>query len=249
MSLNSTRGIQLYQCMNLNKVLLAGRLTREVELHYTPKATPVVEIGVAINRFFTSNDGQKKEETTFVDVTLWSRQAEIAQRYLHKGSPVFIEGRLQLDTWEDKQSCQKRFRLRVVGENMQLLGSKEGAAATPREPVPGQTRVPQASTTIPSGRGAGVPDPDLDAKPRLGKPAFASSAEPGKPATPTETRAAGFLAILTSSLLSDELKATHQTDDRDHARTGSRRRRRARTLRYSPHYFALPLRAFAYEAF
>jgi single-strand DNA-binding protein len=147
---------------NLNRVLLMGNLTRDPDLRYTPKGTPLAEIRLAINRAWTE-EGQKHEEVTFVDVILWNRLAEIAQQYLHKGSPVLIEGRLQLDTWEDKQTGQKRSRLRVVGENMQLLGSKEGAAAPPREPVPGQTRVPQASTTIPSGRGAGVPDPDLDA--------------------------------------------------------------------------------------
>jgi len=146
---------------NLNRVLLIGNLTREVDLRYTPKGTPVAEITLAINRVSKSEDGTKREEATFVDVTLWARLAEIADKFLRKGSPVFIEGRLQLDTWEDKQTGQKRSRLRVVGENMQLLGSKEGAAS-PKEPVPGESRVPQASTTIPSGRRAGVPDPDLD---------------------------------------------------------------------------------------
>ena len=139
-----------------------GNVVRDVETLITPKGRTLSNIILAINRVWTE-EGQKHEEVTFVDVTLWGRTAEVAQQYLRKGNPVFIEGRLQLDTWEDKQTGQKRSRLRVVGENMQLLGSKEGAAATPREPVPGQTRVPQASTTIPSGRGAGVPDPDLDA--------------------------------------------------------------------------------------
>jgi single-strand DNA-binding protein len=74
-------------------------------------------------------------------VTLWGRTAEVAKQYLKKGSPIFIKGRLQLDVWE--QGGQKRSRLRVIGENMQLLGGKEDAAATPREPVSGQTRVPQ----------------------------------------------------------------------------------------------------------
>ena len=146
---------------SLNKVFLIGNLTREVELTYSPKGTPIAALGLAVNRVWTDEENRKHEEATFVDVTLWARLAEIADKYLRKGSPVFIEGRLQLDTWEDKQSGQKRSRLRVVGENMQLLGSKEGAAA-PKEPVPGESRVPQASTTIPSGRRAGVPDPDLD---------------------------------------------------------------------------------------
>jgi single-strand DNA-binding protein len=78
---------------NLNRVFLLGRTTRDPEIRYTPKGVPVVELGLAINRTW-SEDGQKHEETTFVDVTLWGRTAEIAQQYLRKGSPVFIEGRL-----------------------------------------------------------------------------------------------------------------------------------------------------------
>ena|SRR6516165_5844549 len=119
--------------MNLNKVMIAGNLTRDPELRYTPKGTAVAELGLAINRVFSDDQGVKKEDATFVDVTLWGRTAEIARQYLHKGSPVFIEGRLQLDTWEGKESGQKRSRLRVVGENMHLLGSKGDTAAATRE--------------------------------------------------------------------------------------------------------------------
>jgi single-strand DNA-binding protein len=129
--------------MNLNRVLLIGNLTRDPELRHTPKGTAVAELGLAINRAWTDEQNVKREETTFVDITLWGRTAEIAQQYLHKGSPVFIEGRLQLDTWDDKQTGQKRSRLRVVGEKMQLLGSKEASAATPpRSPVPDPGRGP-----------------------------------------------------------------------------------------------------------
>ncbi|MEM8955973.1 MAG: single-stranded DNA-binding protein [Verrucomicrobiota bacterium] len=112
---------------SLNKVMLIGNLTRDPEVRYTPKGTAVTDIGLAVNRVFSAADGgEKREETTFVDVTLWGRQAEIAGQYLQKGRPVFIEGRLQLDSWEDKNSGQKRSKLRVVGENMQFLGSREG---------------------------------------------------------------------------------------------------------------------------
>ena len=110
---------------NLNRVLLIGNLTRDPEVRYTPKGTAVTEIGLAVNRVYSGEDGEKKEETTFVDVTLWARQAEIAGQYLKKGRPVFIEGRLQLDTWDDKQTGQKRSRMRVVAENLQLLGSRQ----------------------------------------------------------------------------------------------------------------------------
>ena len=109
---------------NLNKVMLIGNVTRDPELRYTPKGSAVTEIGMAINRYYNSDDGERHEETTFVDVTLWGRQAEVACQYLKRGRPVYIEGRLQLDSWEDKQSGQKRNKLRVVGEAMQFLGSR-----------------------------------------------------------------------------------------------------------------------------
>ncbi|MFM1559724.1 MAG: single-stranded DNA-binding protein [Roseibacillus sp.] len=111
---------------NLNKVMLIGNLTRDPELRYTPKGTAVADIGMAINRVWTNDQGERQEDTTFVDVTLWGRQAELAQQYLSKGRPVYIEGRLQMDTWEDKNSGQKRSKLKVVGENMQFIGSGGG---------------------------------------------------------------------------------------------------------------------------
>jgi single-strand DNA-binding protein len=111
-----------------NKVMLLGNCTRDPEVKYTPKGTAVTDLGLAVNRNYTTDSGEKREETTFVDVTLWGRQAEVAGQYLKKGRPVFIEGRLQLDTWDDKQSGQKRSKLRVVGENFQLLGSREGGS-------------------------------------------------------------------------------------------------------------------------
>ncbi len=109
---------------NLNKVMLIGNLTRDPEVKYTPKGTAVTDIGLAINRYHTSESGEKREETTFIDVTLWGRTAEVVNQYCKKGNPLFVEGRLQLDSWEDKQSGQKRSKLRVVGESIQLLGAK-----------------------------------------------------------------------------------------------------------------------------
>lgn len=109
---------------NLNKVLLLGNVTRDPEVRYTPKGSAVCDLGVAVNRAYTTDSGEKREEVTFVDVTLWGRTAEVASEYLKKGRPVFIEGRLQMDTWDDKQTGQKRTRLRVVAENMQLLGGR-----------------------------------------------------------------------------------------------------------------------------
>jgi single-strand DNA-binding protein len=113
---------------SFNKVILVGNLTRDPEVKYTSGGTAVTDIGLAVNRYwFDKQSNEKREETTFVDVTLWGRQAELAGEYLSKGRPVLIEGRLQLDTWEDKTSGQKRSKLRVVGETMQFLGGREGA--------------------------------------------------------------------------------------------------------------------------
>ena len=107
---------------NFNRVIVVGNLTREVELKYTQGGTAVTEIGLAINERRKTKEGETVEETTFVDVTLWGRTAEVAAEYLSKGSPVLIEGRLKLDTWET--DGQKRSKLRVVGERMQMLGKK-----------------------------------------------------------------------------------------------------------------------------
>jgi single-strand DNA-binding protein len=99
-------------------------------VRYTPKGSAVCDLGIAVNRQYTLENGEKREEVTYVDVVLWSRLAEIAGEYLKKGRPVFIEGRLQMDSWEDKQSGQKRTKLRVVGETMQLLGSRPGGGGS-----------------------------------------------------------------------------------------------------------------------
>jgi single-strand DNA-binding protein len=112
---------------SFNKVILLGNLTRDPEVRYTPKGTAVTDLGLAVNRTYTADNGEKREEVTFVDVTFWGRTAEVAGEYLKKGRPVFIEGRLQLDSWDDKQSGQKRTKLKVIGENMQMLGSPRGA--------------------------------------------------------------------------------------------------------------------------
>jgi len=113
---------------NLNKVMLIGNLTRDPELRHTPKGTAVSEISLAINRRWTNDQGQKQEETTFVEVTLWGRQAEVVQQYVTKGSPIYIEGRLQLDSWDDKETGKKRSKLRVIGESFEFLSAKPGGA-------------------------------------------------------------------------------------------------------------------------
>jgi len=111
---------------NLNKVLLIGNLTRDPELRQTPKGTAVAQFGIAVNRTFRGEDGQSREEVTFVDLEAWGKQAETIAKFMTKGRPIFIEGRLKLDQWEDKNGGGKRSKLRVVVENFQFLGSRQG---------------------------------------------------------------------------------------------------------------------------
>lgn len=117
---------------SFNKVILIGNLTRDPELKYTPKGTAVAKLGLAVNRKWTTESGEKKEEVTFVDVDVFGRTAETAGQYLTKGRPLMVEGRLRLDQWDDKQSGQKKSRLMVVGESLQFLG---GAANQSEQPV------------------------------------------------------------------------------------------------------------------
>ena len=111
-----------------NRVILMGNLTRDIQLRYTPAGTPVTEVGLAVHARRKNQNGDWIDETTFVDVTFWGRTAEVACEYLSKGSPVFIEGRLKLDTWE--KDGQKHSKLRVICERMQLLGSPGGQRAS-----------------------------------------------------------------------------------------------------------------------
>lgn len=118
---------------SFNKVVLVGNLTRDPEVRYTAGGTAVTDIGLAINRVWTDRgSNEKKEEVTFIDVTLWGRTAEIAGEFLAKGRPCLVEGRLQLDQWQDKETGQKRSKLKVVGESLQLLGSRSEGAAPAR---------------------------------------------------------------------------------------------------------------------
>lgn len=108
---------------SFNKVILVGNVTRDPELRYTPKGTAIAKLGLAVNRVWTNDAGEKKEEVTFVDVDVFGRTAENCGQYLRKGRPVMIEGRLKLDSWDDKQTGQKRQKLGVVCETVQFLGS------------------------------------------------------------------------------------------------------------------------------
>jgi len=127
-----------------------GNLTREPELRVTPRGTSVCAFGMAVNRVFSNESGEKQEETTFVDCEAWGRQAEIISKYVSKGNPLFVEGRLRLDSWESKAG-EKRSKLKVVVENMQLMGSRssDGGGSSPDSHAPAARKASPAPSTPP----------------------------------------------------------------------------------------------------
>jgi single-strand DNA-binding protein len=139
---------------SFNKVILVGNLTRDPELRYTPKGTAIAKIGVAVNRVWTNEAGEKKEEVTFVDVDIFGRTAENVGQYMRKGRPILIEGRLRLDQWDDKQTGQKKSRLGVVAETVQFLGSPGGSGGEGNGPA-----APAARPARPAAPAAAAPTP------------------------------------------------------------------------------------------
>lgn len=139
---------------SFNKVILAGNLTRDPELRYTPKGTAVARIGLAINRNYTTESGEKREEVTFIDVDAWGRHAEVIAQYMRKGRPLLMEGRLKLDQWEDKNTHQKQSKLKVVLESFSFIDSKpaDGAGADASRPRS------SAAPAAPAGPEAPGPD-------------------------------------------------------------------------------------------
>jgi len=137
-----------------NRVILLGNVTRDIELRWVAGGgTAVADVGLAVNDRRKNSAGEWVDETTFVDVTLWGRTAEVASEYLSKGSPVFIEGRLKLDTWEGSDG-QKRSKLRVVGERMQLLGGKGSGGGGKGSPGAARgTGGPQRQSEVPPDEG------------------------------------------------------------------------------------------------
>jgi len=138
-----------------NKVVLMGNVTRDPEIRVTPKGTSIAKIGLAVSRKFSTESGEKKEEVTFVDVDFIGKVAEIINKYVKKGDPIMIDGRLKLDQWDDKKTGEKRSKLGIFGENLQLLSRPSGpptdggtnvsrhkqqqAAITPRQAAAGVT--------------------------------------------------------------------------------------------------------------
>lgn len=150
---------------NFNKVILAGNLTRDPELRYTPKGTAVAKLGLAVNRSWTTETGEKREEATFVDVDAFGKQAEVISQYLRKGRSLLVEGRLRLETWDDKQTGAKRSKLGVVLESFSFLdsGNREGggggAPQAGAAPAPRPQR-PAPSAPAPASQDGPPPDDD-----------------------------------------------------------------------------------------
>jgi single-strand DNA-binding protein len=141
---------------NFNKVIIAGNLTRDPELRYTPKGTAIASFGMAINRRWKSETGEAKEEVTFVDVEAWDRQAEVVAQYFKKGHPILVEGRLKFDQWEDKNTHQKQSKLRVRLESFSFLDAKGADGGVPSEAPRSR---PAAAAAAPASAPAPAPAP------------------------------------------------------------------------------------------
>jgi len=145
---------------NLNRVLLIGNLTRDPEMRYLPNNTAVVSFGVAVNRQWRNQQGEQQEEVTFVDCEAFGKQAEVINQYMNKGRPIFIEGRLRLDQWQDKEG-NKRSRMKVVIESFQFLDFRGGSGGegAPREgrPVGRAAGTPAGTGAPPAGQEEDIP--------------------------------------------------------------------------------------------
>jgi single-strand DNA-binding protein len=151
---------------SFNKVILAGNLTRDPELRYTPKGTAVAAISLAVNRTWKSDTGESKEEVTFVDVDVWGRQAEVIAQYMRKGRPLLVEGRLKQDTWEDKNTHQKQSKLKVVLESFSFIDSNRqeggaGGADAPRRQPAGASSTTSKPPAAPEGEAGASEEDDV----------------------------------------------------------------------------------------
>lgn len=168
--------------LELNKVLLVGNLTRDPEMRYLPSGKGVADLGLAVNRrWFDRNAGERREETLFIDVTVWDKTAEFCSKYLQKGSAIFVEGRLKMDTWEDRQGGGRRSKVSVVAERVQFADSKPqgggesqpsgggyrdaapaaGAPSAGAAPPQSQSSPPPAAAAPPMGPQGGNTEDDL----------------------------------------------------------------------------------------
>nr|MDP9175989.1 single-stranded DNA-binding protein [Planctomycetota bacterium] len=137
---------------SVNRVILVGNLTRDPQMKYLPSQTAVVEFGLAMNRKFRTATGEDREEVCFVDCSAFGRQAEVINQYCQKGKLIFVEGRLKLDQWEDKQGGGKRSKLTVVVENFQFLSGGREGGGPPAEGGAGEEEAPRSAPSRPPQR-------------------------------------------------------------------------------------------------
>ncbi len=134
---------------DLNKVFLAGRLTRDPELRYIPSGTAVCELGLAVSRKYRTKDGEQREETLFINVTCWGKTAEYVGENFHKGRPIIVEGRLKSDEWEDKNTGQKRTKIEITADRVQSLDWEDQGGSKPSKPAPRAIEEPVPEDDIP----------------------------------------------------------------------------------------------------
>lgn len=147
---------------NLNKVMLIGNLTRDPELRVTPKGTAICTFSIAVNRKFKDDSGGEREEVTYVDIEAWGKSGENISKYCTKGRPLFVEGRLRLDQWEDKNTKEKRSRMKVVLENFQFLGGGRGEGGGAGEGGEARSYAPRAGAAPSARPAAPAPQENLD---------------------------------------------------------------------------------------
>ncbi len=136
---------------NLNKVMLMGNLTRDVELKYTPSGLAIANIGLAINRKFRdTKTNELREEVTFVDIEFWGKSAETLHQYMAKGRSLYVEGRLRLDSWDDKTTGKKVYKLKIVGENFQFISNQGAAGGAPNAATGGPPAQRSAPRPLPA---------------------------------------------------------------------------------------------------
>lgn len=156
--------------MNLNRIMLAGRLTRDPEIKHTTSGTPIADFAIAVSRFWKSDSGERMEETDFIDITAYGTTASVIAEHLKKGRAVYVEGRLKLDQWDDKQTGAKRSRLKCIAESMQFVGPKP-QTSEPAPPQPSKALVEQreqreaAARHAPHQAAQRPKDPDIDSEP------------------------------------------------------------------------------------
>lgn len=153
---------------SFNKVILMGNLTRDPELRYTPKGQALAKVGLAVNRVWRTETGEQREEVTFVDIEAWGQPAETISKYMKKGNPMLIEGRLRMDQWDDKQTGQKRSRLVVVCENFRFVGAPSGQRdpnAMPDQPAPAPARSRPSAVAAPAAAAPAPEAPDSELPP------------------------------------------------------------------------------------